>query len=655
LEPDVYLEPAAVKERWSKGSRAVRKQVMDLWMNTLFLGDEQWVAQNRVTGGIDEIPRLDPERVQLTMNVLRPRSRGVISKVVSRPLLFQVSPRRADDASVMGAQIAQEVIHWYYDDQDWEDLREDQAWVTWLGGTGITAVEWDPTAGRMIRNPETGVPLSTQNGRRALYEGDVRVQVLNVAECAFEPGTRNAERALWWVKCVALPPEQVKEMFNLPETPKPDAGAMTSPLQWRLLDTREQQQVHTQLTAVFTYYERPCGDKEGQVVVVVGDERVDESKWPFPFTDRLNIAVTRETKVHGRYTGDTILTAARVPQMALNQSWSSIVEHMKRAGNARGWVNQATSDLIEEMSDEPGEFNTYVGPEKPFWLSPPQMPSWWIQQPDRLVGFIDEQLGSVEVVRGVAPRNVESGLGLSILSENANTAISGLVKEQAAAWGKIATMVLQTLEAKVTEPRVAYFPEMPEYELPAHQIEWTGKDFCGQTRAKVPLDAVQPRSQAQLQAWAQAQFDRGAIDVRQYARLVQLPEQEHLTEIVDPDAARAQRENFRLSQGVVCLPEDFDNHKTHVAVHNAFRKTERYERLDPDTRALVDDHVKAHEQMSIDENAKAVARFEAHPALGMAATAEEIPASLPAEVPRQTEPAPSPDPSQFFDPGGPDG
>lgn len=658
-----YLSPSEVKERWSKGSKAVRKQVTDLWMNSMFVGDEQWVAQNRATGGIDEIPRLDPERMQLTMNVLRPRSRGIIGRTTARPMFFQVRPRKADDASVMGAQIAQEVSQWYSDTFDWEELREDQAWVTWLGGTGITAVEWDPTAGSRLVDPSTGVPFSTSDGKRALHMGDVSVQVLNVAECCFEPGTRNAERALWWAKCVALPSEQVKDMFGLSETPKADAGAMTSPLQWRLLDSHDQQNGHQQLTAVYTYYQRPSGSGDGQVVVVVGEERVDDSEWPFPFEDHLNIAVTRETKVHGRWTGDTILTAARVPQMALNQSWSSIGEHQKRAGNARGWVNQATADLIEDLTDEPGEYGTYIGPEKPFWMAPPQMPSWWINMPDRLVAFIDEQLGSVEVARGVAPRNVESGLGLSILSENANTSITGLAKEAATAWGKIASMVLETLEAKVVEPRKAYFPEMPEYELPAHEIEWTGKDFAGQTRVKVPLDTIMPRSPAQVQAWAQAQLDRGAIDVRQFARLVQLPEQEHMLEIADPDAAKAQRENFRMSQGIVCIPAPFDNNKTHLAVLNAFRKTERYERLAPEVRELVDQHALAHEQRALDEAAKAAERMRVDPSMGLAATANEAPASMPGDVPNRDDQgpaampagpqqqAPSPDGQAFFDAG----
>lgn len=643
-----YVDPAKVKKRWEDGARAVRRQVNDLTLNSLFVADEQWVFQNRVTGGVDELPRIDPARVQLTMNVLRPRTRGIMGRICGRPLMFQVPPKGSDDASVSGALLAQEVLMWYYDTQDWEALREDQAIVTWLGGTAITAVEWDARGGQRIVDPETRTPLSTQDGRRALHTGEISVGVYSIAEAVVQPGARNAERALYWTRCVTLPPEEVKEMFGLSETPKPDAGSQVSPVQWRTMSSREQDNQHTQLTAVYTHYVRPFGDEEGQVVVVVGEDRVDESEWPFPFTDRLNLAVTRETKVHGRWTGDTILTSARVPQMALNQSWSSQVEHMKAAGNARAWVNQATADMVEELTDEPGEYGVYVGPEKPFWMGPPQMPAWWIQQPDRLISFIDDQLGSVEVARGVAPRNVESGLGLSILSENANTPIGSIVKEQASAWGKIATMVLETLAAKVTEPRTASFHENPEYELPAHEVEYTGADFVGQTRAKVPLDAVAPRSPAQVQAWAQAQFDRGAIDLRQYARLVQLPEQDSLLSIADPDAAKAQIENFRLSQGVVCVPAKFDDQKKHIASHNAFRKSERYERLAPDAKGLVDMHVEAHEQLSIDENAKSSERMAVDPALGVAATANEAPMSMPAEVPdrRPEPPAPPAQPPQ---------
>lgn len=618
--PD-YIAPEKVKTRWEKGSKAVRKQINDFWMNSLFLADEQWVAQNKATGGIDEIPRLDADRVQLTINVLRPRSRGIIAKAVSRPLLFSVPPRGADDAAVLGAQLSTEVITSYHDDQDWEDLREDQAWVTWLGGTAGLCLDWDPTAGTKIVDPTSRVPISTPNGKRALYTGDVAAQVLSIAEMAVQPGTRNAERALYWTKCTAMPPEEAKEMFGLSDVPKPDAGAMVSPMQWRTLTSSEQTALDQQLTAVYTYYERPSGDSEGQIVVVVAGERVEESPWPFPFTDRLNLFITRETKIHARWSGDTVLTSARVPQMGVNQSWSSLVEHTKRAGNMRTWVNQATSDYIEELTDEPGEFATYVGPEKPFVLTPGAMPNWWLTQPDRLTSIIDEQLGSVEVSRGVAPRNVESGLGLSILSENANSPITALAEEQARAWEKFASAALQTLEAKATEPRTAHFEEMPDYALPARSFEWTGKDFAGQTRVKIPADSVRPQSPAQTQAWAQAQFDRGAIDVRQYARLVQLPEQDNLLAIADPDSSKAQRENYRMSQGQVCKPAEFDDDHKHIATLVAFQKTERYELLDPQIQEIFQLHAQAHEQQSITKMAKASERMAVDPSLAAAATA----------------------------------
>ncbi len=618
--PD-FITPEKVKSRWEKGSKAVRKQVTDFWMNSLFLADEQWVAQNKATGGIDEIPRLDAERPQLTMNVLRPRSRGIVSKATSRPLMFQVPPRGADDESVMGAQLATEVITSYHDDQDWEDLREDQAWVTWLGGTAGLCLDWDPTRGKKIVDPNTRVPISTPNGKRALYTGDICAQVLSIAEMAVQPGSRNAERALYWVKCTALPPEEVKEMFGLSETPKADAGAMTSPMQWRMLTSNEQTALDSQLTAVYTYYERPNRDTEGQIVVIAAGERVEESPWVFPFDDRLNLTITRETKIHGRWAGDTVLTSARVPQMGVNQSWSSLIEHTKKVGNMRTWVNQATSDFIEELTDEPGEFATYIGPEKPFILAPGSMPNWWLTQPDRLTSIIDEQLGSVEVARGVAPRNVESGLGLSILSENANTPITALAEEQARAWEKFATMALQTLEVKATEPRTAHFEEMPEYALPARSFEWTGEDLAGQVRVKIPLDSIRPQSPAQVQAWAQAQFDRGAIDLRQYARLVQLPEQQNLLAIADPDSAKAQRENYRMAQGEVCLPAEFDDDPKHIATLVAFQKTERYELLHPLIQDIFVQHAKAHEQNHMRKMAKAAERTAVDPTLGAVATA----------------------------------
>lgn len=615
---DKKISAGDVRKKWEDGSKATRKESHEYWLNSHFLGGEQWVFLHKESGMIEEYPRLDPDRVRVTMNRLGANTRTVISRLLGRELVFEVDPVQVDDAAVHGAMTAEAILEDYKREHDWENKREDHALSCWKGGTAALCLDWDPKAG-----PELGP--HPDHPKQTVYGGDIVESVLAITEFTVEAGTRDAERAPWWIKAAVMPPKQAQEQFDLEHEPKPDATTMLSPLQSKLIDNN-QEGSSFKLTLVLTYYERPCKkNPDGVVAIVIGKEVVASSKWPFPFKDRLNLAVARETHVHERWTGDTILSNARSPQVGYNQSWSSIIEHMKLCGNARTWVPDVTMDQLEELTDTPGEFvpfNSAGGP--PVVISPPQMPQWWIQQPQILRAEIDDLTAIEEVIRGEAPRNVESGLGLSILSENAQSPIGHLSDELAGAWSRFATMVLQTLRVKVKPPdkRNARIVEEPG-ELP-QMFQWSGEDFKNQTIAKVPKDAVAPRSRAQQIAWGQSLLDRGAIDLRTFARIVNVPGQDKFMASADPDTARAHRENVRMSQGDPAIPQRWDDHAKHIMELNRFRKSDRYEYLPDEIKKLFDLHAAAHAQLAGEEAAEQESHAMLGPEMEGVATPDEI-------------------------------
>lgn len=609
------MDAKQVKERWGKAIRAVRKEIDEYRLNQCFIEDEQWVKINRSSHTIDPVARVDPNRVRLTVNKFGPATRGMMGLLFARPLFFDITPTSADETTVAAARLGIRVLDDLRLRQDWEPIREDLGRCVWTGGTGALCLEWDPNAGPAIPPPPDGVLPGASN------IGDIVTSALGMGEFAIEPGARVAETARWWVKAIAIPPEQARVDWNLSTTPKPDTTETLTPMQ-REGETRQE------LVTVYTYYERPSTRSPGTMTVVVGDE-VIEGPWPFPFTDRLNINVARETIIHGRWAGKTILSSARSPQVAMNQAHSSIVEHMKNCGNARTWVDWTDFDRIDQLTDTPGEFVGYNGDgAKPLILSPPVMPNWWSSQPGELGQVIDEMLGSVEVARGVAPRNVESGLGLSILSENAQSPLGHLAKEFARVFGRHATLALRTLEAKATEPRSGAYVNDPE-DLP-EEFTWIGSDLKGQTTATVPLEAVAPKSRAQAEQWATTLLQAGRITYSQFARLVDVPDARDTVNIIDPDTSKQQRENRRMARGEKAEIADFDNHKLHMAEVNNFCKSEAYEMLTPERQQLFGQHRVDHEQAALKEAIKD-AEAASSPEVRTAANAQETPGSLPVD------------------------
>jgi hypothetical protein len=551
-----------------------------------------------------------------------PKARTLIGQLCARELRFEVLPSSPDDATIRGARIGEAILRDVARRHDWEQTRELINWAVLRGGSGAICVDWDPEAKDSIgQDPVSG---------KSFGKGDTVETPLSIVEMAVEPGAWDAETARWWIKAKTFPPHQVQAMYHLPHVPPADATAGLTPFQNRLLnDARRGGGERADLTLVLTYYERPNWLRPaGVIATVVNNQIVDGPyDWCFPFQDHLNFALVRETKINSRWTGETVMTAVRPIQTAYNAAWSSIIEHLKLAGNARLMVPASAVDLIDQFSDLPGEVLQFPdGSQLPAYLTPPVMPQWWVDLPDKLLESMDDIMGLHEVSQGQAPQSVESGIGLSILLENDATPLAKMTKETAAAWSKVATMVLQLYRDNVKNKRQA---KVIEPGQSAFMEEWTGADMAGQTTAKVPLDSITYRSRAAQQAFAERAMQMGLIQTaEQFAKLADLPDARDLIEAVSPDVAQARRENHYLSMGEAPVPEPWQDHHVHIQEHNNFRKSVRWELLDKVKKNLIALHIQGHETLSAEQMGEQLNKAQHSPALAAAANAEGAPAPM---------------------------
>lgn len=605
------LSAAKIREKYDDGVKAIKNEILTYQENSSYVEGQQWVYRHNTRHEILQLPR-NPRKVRATIPRLGPESRRIFSKLLKRPLVFEVTPDSADDAAIRGAAVAQGVLTSLAKEQKWERLREELAWAMWKGGTGILCLDWDKTAGRYLGQ-------STQ-------EGDIKTTCLTIAEVATEPGTKDIERACWWVKAQALPPDEVKKQYGLTTAPPANAAAALTPTQSRLAKNQSGE-MPLNLTLVLTYYERPNNDnKTGTVATVVGEKIVDgPHPWPFPFKDRLNLVCARETVIEGRWTGHTVVSDAVPIQTALNHAWTSILEHLKQAGNARLQNNSMERQNAENWSDEAGEFIFHDGDEAWQWVSPPPMPDWWQRLPGDLAAQMDDTIGIHEVSRGEAPVNIESGLGLSILAEQDDTPTGKMAQTLADAFGEYACMVLATYEQMVPQNSVRTATITEPGQI-SEKIIWDGSSFAGQTNARVPFDAVAPMNEAARFARGMAFLDRGIIqNPRQLSAYIDLPGNTSIIESIDPNTSKARRENYMMATGEVAVPATFDNHQTHIEEHNNFRLTARYERLDDKTRQMIDMHIQGHSTLAAEEAAMQQARMMAAPMLAQSAGANQMP------------------------------
>ena len=590
-----------VLDRYNEGTRDIQDLQQQAWLARSYLAGQQWVHWQ--SDEVRPLPRND-NRVRATVNRIGPDSRRVIAKLTSKQLQWEVQASTPDDAARRAAALAESVLVSTHREQDWESVRQDHAWSVWEGGTALIAVDWDP---------KKGSPLEIE-GRAKSGTGDVCLSVLGVSEIATVPGTRDIRLAPWWIRAQALPPLEVQKHYGLSKLPAADASGSHRYLR-RSLSAGRRNEVTPDLTKVLTYYERPCDGDKGKVLTVVGDQIVQEADWPFPFTDRLNIAVAKAIHVPGRWCGQAVCWDAIGPQTLYNQAWSAQVEHAKRVGNVRMKSAYGEIDDPEELTDLPGEFLEYnpgigSGPE---WMSPPQIPDWLLRMPNEIALQIDHILGVHDVSRGQAPKNIESGIGLAILDENDATPIGAFARELAGCWSDVGRLVLRIYEDRVTESRSA---RVTEPGLPPMVEKWTGKDLLGQTDARVPLDSFTPQTKAAKQALAIEIANRYPDDIpfTVFAELAELDVD--IQETVDPQIGKAQREIFDLTLGRERLVSPEDNDEVHLKEHIAYLQSQRYELLDAEFQELHQLHIAAHKVQMAEKAAATDSAAAISPSLG---------------------------------------
>ncbi len=609
-DDDKTVTAAKVRDLWGKGNSSIRHDTLEYRLNERFLTGDQWVYIAKVTNSINDLPR-DPDRVRLVINRMWPASRTIISKLTSRPLVYDVPPTAADDATLRAAKMAESILRSLGREHDWEGLREDNFWSVWKGGTAALCVEWDPDA---------GTPLGLQDNGKSYGTGDTKESSLSILDFCVEPGVKDAETARWWIRTEALPPDHVKDRFNLADTPQADANAHRA----NSFAVMGNENAVVDMTLVLTYSERPCKGKGGTVVSVVADEVVERRAWPFPFKDRLNLVINRETRLENRWTGETVLKIARPVQVALNQAWSSKIEHTKLAGNARMAFPESAIDRVDQLTDLPGELMPWPdNTQRPEWISPPNMQGA-LEEAQQLANELDDILGVHDASRGAAPANIESGLGLSILVEQDATPLGRMTKESALSWGRFASLVLKIYQAKVKEQRTATVTTPGQ---PPETTQWTGKDLQNQTTAIVPLDAVMPRSKAQQTAMAEKMMEMGLIPpgpagLVQFLRISEHPDAEGIVESLSPDVAKSRRENAMMWLERPATPEMFDDHNTHVQEHLTAMKSPRWDLCGPAIRSIFQDHMKAHSHYSAEQLGKAAQRGIQNPLAATIADAD---------------------------------
>lgn len=609
MKPWEPPKAAKIVDMWQDADRYLVKERRDYWMNASYYVSHQWIWWDSSRNTVQELSYANEAEKgsRITVDKYGPRTRSLLARLTRAELMWEVQPGGMDDSSMRRQRLQEQLLIGEQRHNNWEDVREMCLLQTLFGGSAAICVDWDPDKGEdylLDAISQISVPL-----------GGIRLTPVGINEFTLEPGSLNATDARWWIRCTSLPPEQVQERYNLEETPKADSEAMLSARHRSLLRNRPGGDP-PKTTLVYIYYERPTNRGPGCVVHVVNGEVVlQENEWPFPFK-HLNISVFRQNKIPNSWVGHTLLTPARDVQYAYNRARSTILEHMRKAANARMMVPSGSVDDADSLTIDPAdvlEYNSEIG--EPHWQTAPEVPRWISNEAQFLEAELDDIFHTHQTSRGEAPGDRNSGLALALLAEKDDTPLGPMAKDQSLGWGKIAEMTLALYRMNAESTGINRKVMLLTEQGVPHEIQWSAKDIDEKPTVIVPLDATMPRSKLATQSMItqlaqQFPLVFQNVSAKSLTRMLDLPDPKQFLSQMDPDVAKAEWENGLLMQGVPVIPEDFDVHDAHVNIHNTQRKSPAYELADPQVKQMLDMHVMAHMQYLTNETAAMMAQAD---------------------------------------------
>ena len=379
----------------------------------------------------------------------------------------------------------------------------------------------------------------------------------------------------------------------------------------------------------------------GGLVTIVGDQLINF--WPqlpyehgeFPFAHIRHI----ET---GKFYADSVITDLIPLQREFNRTRGQIIESKNKMSKPQLAAELGSIDHTK-VTSEPGQIIFYrPGFKAPTPIPLQGIPSYVLQELDRIESDMNDISGQHEVTKGQTPPGVTAATAISFLQEQDE--------------GKL-TYTFTSIEeatAKIARQTLFYVKQYWDVD---HQIKITGVDgtfdvqmFQGadlrdNTDVRTEAGSAMPVSKAAKQAFIMDLMKFGFIDPQRGLELLEIGGAEKLYDQIQIDVRQAQRENLRMAQvtdeqiqqwnlaqkqqlaqqpgfaqalqtgeiqidqqgnivanGVVLQPplivpvNNWDNNAMHIERHNRYRKSQAFDALSPVAKKLFDDHVNAHQQ-----------------------------------------------------------
>jgi hypothetical protein len=566
------------------------------------------------------VPKAPAWRVRLVINKIRPIIRTELAKLTAQKPSFTVVPATTEDEDIVAARVAENIVSAAYRDKSVHKVIRQIAWWGSICGTAFAKTYWDPT----VQTPDgqVGDIIVERIDPFHLFVPDLREEEIENQPYVIHATTKDAT----WLK------NAYGADLN-PNTTAADDLLEDSFL--NMVGAQQTEKKNQVLCLEFwikkgTHPDFPegglltiCGDQivvnTGKLEVTMGPDGMPMAKGGYPYKHGEFPFAKFEHVPTGKFYGDSVVTDLVPLQREYNRTRSQIVEAKNLMAKPklmapRGSINP------RQITSEPGQVILYTpGMDKPDVVPMPPLPSYVLQELDRLQQDMDDISGQHEISRGQNPSQVTAATALSFLQEQDESKLAYSISSIEEMVEKVGRLYLKYVTQFWDVPRMV---RVTGTDGAFEAQQWKGSDLQGNVDIRVEAGSALPKSKAAKQAFLMDVFKMGAIEAPMFLELLDLGGIEKAYEDFLIDKRQSQRENFKMTataeapefvmmikgaqasgaepdpmqmQQFVLPANTWDNHALHIMIHNAYRKTQKFEMLPNEAKVLFEQHVTMHQ------------------------------------------------------------
>lgn len=640
---------------WTKSAhlrcRTLRQQLERQWyINLAFYAGKQNVQILPVSNSSGSsssvrlyIPPAPYYRARPVTNRIRPIIRTEMSRLTSQKPSATVVPATSEDQDLSAAQAAEQIWDSVYRQKKIKSIFRQTIFWTLGTGTGFMKTYWDPS-----KKSEQWKPMDPQQAALAQKLGAPAENPPDGDFCyenvtpfhIFVPDLmqEDIEDQPYVIQLQTRTPEWIRLNYKINVAPNVmEASDIINDSFLNLVGAGD---FKRDTVLCYEVWVKPGNIEfipEGGMFTIVGDKLVQFVKGnpyahqQYPFVKFPHIPT-------GRFYADSVTSDLVSIQREYNRTRGQITEAKNKMGHPQLMAAKGSIDAAK-ITTEPGQVIQYnLGYPVPEPLPLQNLPAYVLQELDRLLMDFEDISGQHQVSKGQVPAGVTAATAINFLQEQDESMLSTTYAAIEDGFEKIGFQTLNYVKQYWDLPRQV---KVTGRDGVFNVISFRGADLRDNCDIRIEAGSALPTSKSAKQALLMDLMSQGFIPPEKGLELMDVGGVQRLYDEIKVDYAQASRENMRMAavtqdqmsqyaQTFLGPPDpmtgqpsglidpntgqplqdqmgnptepplivpvnSYDAHQAHVQVHNNYRKSQEFEQLDPQIKALFEQHVNQHQ------------------------------------------------------------